>query len=406
MASPVPRANGVSSLPVLALRPLRLERIGHPWIYDNEVALPPGAGFADGSLVRIVDAKGRTLGIGYANLQSKIAARFLTRRADVTVDAAFWQGRIQQALAYRQARYQTLPPAFRLAHGEADGLPGLVVDVYPGYAVVQFLARGLEPWRGVLVDALHAALPDLQGIYERSDSPVRRLEGLEEQSGPLWGEAPPDVLEWEDAGAVILADLKTGAKTGLFLDQLDNQQAAAREARGRDVLNCFAYTGLFGLRAAHAGAASVTDVESSPAFNALNTRQWTRNALSIPHAVVAENVFDYLHALDDKGYKTDMVVLDPPAFTKSRASREGAARGYNEINRLALRLLRPGGVLVTCSCSHHLSAGEFRDIVHSAARDAGRSLKLVARRGQPSDHPVLLDAPETEYLKCLLLAVE
>ena len=221
----------------------------------------------------------------------------------------------------------------------------------------------------------------------------------------LWGETPPDVLEWEDDGAVLLADLKNGAKTGLFLDQRENQKAAAREAGGREMLNCFAYTGLFGLRGAVAGAKSVTDVEISPAFNAFNEQQWARNGFAQPHTVVTENVFDYLRAREEERYRTDMVVLDPPAFTKNRASREGAIRGYNEINRVALRLLRPGGVLVTCSCSHHLSAGEFRDIVHGAARDAGRSLRLIAQRGQPADHPVLLDAPESEYLKCLILEV-
>ena len=172
------------------------------------------------------------------------------------------------------------------------------------------------------------------------------------------------------------------------------------------MLNCFSYTGLFGLRAAHAGANSITDVEISPEFNAVNLHQWERSGLTIPHAVITENVFDYLRALDAKNYRTEMIVLDPPAFTKNRGSREGAVRGYNEINRVALRLLKPNGVLVTCSCSHHLSALEFREIVQSAARDAGRTLKLIEGRAQPADHPVLLDAPESEYLKCLILAVE
>ncbi len=399
--------------PTVTLKAQTPDRQAHPWVYDNEiVARPAPKDFTDGGLVQVKDAKGHALGVGYANFRSKIAVRYLTRRYDEAVNADFWRRRIQRALDYRRAHLGMageLPVAFRLAHGEADGLPGLVIDVYghgmpSAYAVVQFLALGLEPWREAILSALTDALP-LAGIYERSDSHVRRLEGLEEQTGVLWGEPPPDVLELEDEGAVLLVDLKTGAKTGLFLDQRENQIAAARQARGREVLNCFSYTGLFGLRAALAGAVRVTDVEISQPFNALSDRQWERNGLTVPHETVTENVFDHLRFLDGEKYRTDMVVLDPPAFTKNRASREGAARGYHEINRVAMRLLRPDGVLVTCSCSHHLDASEFRDIVHAAARDAGRSLRVIAQRGQPADHPVLLNAPESEYLKCLILAV-
>lgn len=396
------------SLPIVTLKPQTPDRRAHPWVYDNEIAVRPEAGFKDGGLVRVQDGKGRALGMGYANFRSKIAVRYLTRRAAETVSAAFWQERIQRALAYRQAHHMEngrLPTAFRLVHGESDGLPGLVIDIYQEFAVVQFLALGLEIWRDDIIAALAEALP-LKGIYERSDSPVRRLEGLEERVGTLWGEPPPDILEWQDGEAILLADLKTGAKTGLFLDQRENQRVSAMQARGRDVLNCFSYTGLFGLCAALSGAKSVTDVEISPAFSALSERQWTRNGLTIPHETITENVFDYLRRQDSEKRRMDMVVLDPPAFTKNRASREGAVRGYHEINRVALRLLRQDGVLVTCSCSHHLDAAEFRDIVHAAARDAGRSLKLIAQRGQPADHPVLLNAPESEYLKCLIFSVE
>jgi 23S rRNA (cytosine1962-C5)-methyltransferase len=412
MASPTVNSPAIKSLaiklPTIKLRPQRPDRLRHPWVYDNEIATGPPEGFENGGVVRVVDARGKTLGAGYLNGRSKIAVRYLTRRGDVPVDAAFWRSRIARAHEFRQAHYtegDTLPVAYRLVHGEADSLPGLIVDVYGPFAVVQFLALGLEPWR----EAIIAALQDLlgpTGIYERSDSAVRRLEGLEERVGVLAGEPPPDELTLDDEGMTILADLKTGAKTGLFLDQRQNQKAAANQARGRDVLNCFAYTGLFGLRAAQAGAKSVTDVEISPEFTALGRRQWEGSGVAIPHSGVTENVFDYLRSLEAGSYRTDMIVLDPPAFTKNRGSRDGAIRGYNEINRVALRLLRPGGVLVTCSCSHHLSALEFREIVEGAARDAGRTLKLIEQRGQPADHPVLLDAPESEYLKCLILAAE
>lgn len=403
MASPTVK------IPTVKLKPQRPERFRHPWVYDNEIATGPPVGFENGGVVRVQDARGKTLGLGYLNTYSKIIVRYLTRRGDVAIDHAFWRERLMQAYRYRQSHYGgeggILPCAYRLVHGESDGLPGLVVDVYGEWAVMQFLALGLEPWRETLVHSLMELLP-LRGVYERSDSTVRRLEGLEECVGVLAGEEPPEALAWEEGGTTVLANLKTGAKTGLFLDQNLNQKAAARQAKGLDVLNCFSYTGLFGLRAACAGAKSVTDVEISPDFNALNRLQWERNSPGIPHSTVTENVFDYLRALDVKNYRTDMVVLDPPAFTKNRGSRDGAIRGYNEINRGALRLLRPGGVLVTCSCSHHLSAAEFREIVQGAARDAGRSLKLIEQRGQPADHPVLLDAPESEYLKCLILTVE
>lgn len=393
------------ALPIVKLKPQRPERLRHPWVYDNEIAAGPAGDFENGGVVRVLDSRGKTLGAGYLNHKSKIAVRFLSRHRDEAVNAGFWQTRLAQAHKYRQAHYGPLPEAFRVAHGEADGLPGLIVDKYGPFLVVQFLALGLEPWREIIVAALAEQFSPA-GIYERSDSAVRKLEGLEERVGVLFGEAPPDDLTLTDDGATTLVNLKTGAKTGLFLDQMQNQKAAARQAQGRDVLNCFSYTGLFGLRAALAGAKSIVDVEISPEFNALNGRQWAQSGFTIPHEIVTENVFDYLRALEAKSYRTDMIVLDPPAFTKNRGSREGAMRGYNEINRVALRLLRPGGVLVTCSCSHHLSAPEFREIVQTSARDAGRPLKLIEGRGQPADHPVLLDAPESEYLKCLILAVE
>ncbi len=400
--------NAVMALPTVKLKPQKPDRLRHPWVYDNEIAAGPPDEFENGGVVRVLDSRGKTLGAGYLNHKSKIAVRYLSRRQGEAINANFWAARLRQASLYRAAHYSeagALPAAYRLVHGEADGLPGLIVDVYGAFLVVQFLALGLEPWRETIVAALQAQLSP-QGIYERSDSAVRKLEGLEERVGVLAGEPPPDDLLLSDDGAILLADLKTGAKTGLFLDQLQNQKAAARQASGLDVLNCFSYTGLFGLRAAYAGAKSITDVEISPEFNALNQRQWECNKLSIPHEVITENVFDHLRALENAKYRTDMIVLDPPAFTKNRSSRDGAVRGYNEINRVALRLLKPGGVLVTCSCSHHLSAPEFREIVQTAARDAGRTLKLIEGRGQPADHPVLLDAPESEYLKCLILAVE
>jgi 23S rRNA (cytosine1962-C5)-methyltransferase len=398
------------ALPLVKLKAQRPDRLSHPWVFDNEVASGPDASatdFAPGGIVRILDSKGKASGVGYYNPKSKIAVRYLTRRGDAVINAGFWKSRISAALAYRKANCSegnSLPPLYRLVHGEADGLPGLVVDIYGTFAVVQFLALGLEAWRQDIVAAIVEAT-SVRGVYERSDSAVRKLEGLEEATGVVYGDAPPDLLEIEDGGSVLLADVKNGGKTGLFLDQRHNQIFAARFAKGRHVINCFSYTGLFSLRAAVAGAASVTDIESSETFNKINEAQWERNGLSTPHTVLSQNVFDYLRQLERDKVQTDMIVLDPPAFTKNRASREGAARGYNEINRVALGLLKPGGILITCSCSHHLDAAEFREIVRAAGRDAGRTLRLVEQRGQPADHPVLMEAPESEYLKCLAISV-
>jgi len=398
------------ALPTIKLKPQRPERLTHPWIYDNEIATGPDAasGFTDGGVVKIVDARNKALGVGYLNPHSKIAVRYLSREPGTSINARFWRDRLTAAADYRRQRYMGhggLPAAYRLSHGEADGLPGLVVDIYAEFAVAQFLARGLEPWRDAITQGIVEAT-GVRGVYERSDSAVRKLEGLEEQTGLIFGEEPPALIEYQDDGVTVIVDVRNGGKTGLFLDQRDNQRAAAAEAGGRDVLNCFAYTGLFSLRAASKGAESVVDVESSETFNGLNQQQWDLNAFDAPHGVVADNVFDYLRAHERAGDKHDMIVLDPPAFTKNRASREGAARGYNEINRMAFRMLNAGGVLVTCSCSHHLTVDEFRGIVENAARDAERSVRLIAQRGQPPDHPVLLEAPESEYLKCLILAVD
>lgn len=396
--------------PVVRLKPQRPERVNHPWIYDNEVASSPHASgvFQNGNCVAVQDSRGKRLGIGYYNSKSKIVIRYLTRNPAETIDDAFWRERVRRAHAYRVARFAAqggLPSAYRLSHGEADGLPGLVVDIYGEYAVVQLLALGLEPWRSAIISAV-SEFSGCPNVYERSDSAVRKLEGLDERMGVLLGEEPPDTLEVDEGDVVSLVDIKRGGKTGLFLDQRENQRAAAKEAAGRDVLNCFSYTGLFGLRAAKAGARSMIEVEASAAFNAVNEMQWTRNGVEIPHTILADNVFDYLRNREKAGDRHDMIVLDPPAFTKNRASREGAARGYNEINRMAMRMLRADGILVTCSCSHHITTEEFRGIVEKAADDAGRTARLIAARTQPPDHPILLNVGESEYLKCLILAIE
>lgn len=395
-------------LPIIKIKAQRPERLCHPWIYDNEIVDGPEAGFVDGNLVSAFDNKERYLGTGFLNRKSRIAFRYLTRNADEVVDGQFWLKRVESAYQYRRDRYEAnggLPEAYRLIHGEADGMPGLTADVYGSFVVIQVVALGLEIWRKDLLESIVKTLGS-RGIYERSDTAQRVLEGLDEKVGLVAGEEPPEQLDLNDNGLRLLVDIKGGAKTGLFLDQRENQWAAACEAEGREVLNCFAYTGLFGLKAAYRQAASVVDVETSAKFNLINSRQWELNRFPVKHAIEASNVFDHLRSLCRQGYQTDMVILDPPAFTKSRANIDGAARGYNEINRVALKLLRSGGVLVTCSCSHHLHLEEFYGIIQKAAMDAKRELKLICERGQPADHPVLLNASESQYLKCLIFAVD
>jgi 23S rRNA (cytosine1962-C5)-methyltransferase len=401
-------------LPQITLKPLRPERYGHPWIFAGEVARGPEPAAVDGGWVQIVDHNGKTAGVGYINTRSKIVVRRVAGVEDALKgdqaepNSKWWTERIATAHAYRVARGLTGRGFYRLVHAEADGLPGLIVDVYGEFVCVQILTLGMERRKAEIVRALQKVLSPT-GIYERSDVAARGLDGLPEQVGVLAGETPPSVLTLEDDGAQILVDIKDGGKTGLFLDQIDNQKAAAREAKGREVLNVFSYTGLFGLRAAFAGAVSVEDVESSAAFQRLAQEQWTVNQSRTKRCRYSQtvgNAFDDLRHRDDAGYRADMIVLDPPAFTKSRASADSALRGYNEINRRALRLLRPGGVLVTCSCSHHLSADEFAAVVLKSARDAHRDVRVIERRGQPPDHPVLLRVPETDYLKVLILAID
>lgn len=400
-------------LPIVTLKPLRPGRYGHPWVFAGEIARGPEPDAHGGDWVALTDHNGKPAGAGYYNGASKITVRRVAlpvneqSGAPVAPTQSWWNRQIRAALDYRAARGLVERGFYRLIHAEGDGLPGLIVDIYGEYASVQILTLGMERHREEIVRALQTVVQPL-GIYERSDVGVRKLEGMDERAGLMAGEAPEDRVELADSGARILVDIKHGGKTGLFLDQIDNQKAAAREASGRDVLNVFSYTGLFGLRAGLAGAKSVEDVESSAYFQAIAQDQWQLNKAALTgckYSQTTDNAFDDLRRREENGYKADMIVLDPPAFTKTRAAADSALRGYNEINRRALRLLRPGGVLVTCSCSHHLAIEEFEAVVMKSARDAKRETRLIERRGQPADHPVLLTVPETEYLKVLILAV-
>ena len=393
--------NAFSAL--VRLKRQKPERLGHPWVFAGEIAHIPEL-IADGDIVRVLDVAGGLLGSAYINRRSKITLRYLTRN-DEAIDGQWWYDHLAAAIDRRA----WLPDvdgtnAVRLINAEADGLPGLIGDQYSDVLVVQFLALGLEPWRELLIEAL-VDLTRPTAIWERSDVSVRELEGLEQRSGLLAGREPPPLVEVFERDARLLVDIRAGQKTGMFLDQRRNRVAAATYARGARVLNCFAYSGAFGVHAGLAGATDVVNVDISGAACDLANRNMALNGLSERHQSIVANCFDLLRELSDRETRFDVVILDPPAFTKSRSTVDGAIRGYKEINLRAMRLLDSGGILVTCSCSQHIDDYLFKQMLGDAARDAHKYLRIFEQRGQGPDHPVLLSAPETQYLICVIAEV-
>ena len=368
---------------------------GHPWIFSSDVI--DRGGSAPGAAVVVLDPKGRPLGTAHYSLTSQICLRMLSTRVE-PLDAAFFRARLKAAARHR-ARVVSDSDACRLVHGEGDRLPGLIVDRYGDYLVAQMLDQGMDAARESIVSAL-AELFAPRGILLRNDAPVRAKEHLPLETTVAYGEVPGEV-EVRMNGLCWLADLKSGQKTGIFLDQRENYLAAARYAHG-EALDCFTFTGGFALHLA-ARCARVEAVDSSAAALERARRNAAANARSIE--LREADVFDLLAGYVVAKRQFQTIVLDPPAFAKSRQSREGAARGYKEINLRALRLLSPGGILVTCSCSHHVSEAALIEIVAQASLDAGRTLRVLERRTQARDHPILLTVPETHYLKCLILEV-
>ncbi len=379
------------------LRPDRERRIasGHLWVFAGEIEKVQGSP-QPGDLVDVVTHRGRFCGRGYINPHSKIRVRILTHH-DEPVDEGFLGRRVQAALALRE-RVVSGTTAYRLIFGEGDLLPGLVVDRYGDYLVVQTLSQGADR----LLPEIVRMLVDLErpvGILARNDPRVRTLEGLEQKVERLHGEVPDAVVVRE--GRVELeVDLWKGQKTGLFLDQRENHLCAAGYAHGR-VLDAFTYNGGFALQVAR-NAMSVLAVDSSSEAVARTQRNAAKNGLSNVEAREA-NVFDLLRDLHAAGERFDTIVLDPPAFAKSRSAIDKAARGYKEINLRALRLLQPGGVLVTCSCSYHIHEADLEAILEEASADVGATVTIVEKRRQGRDHPVVLGVPETYYLKCFVL---
>ncbi|HSC29307.1 MAG TPA: class I SAM-dependent rRNA methyltransferase [Vicinamibacterales bacterium] len=366
---------------------------GHPWVYRSDVVASSAAG---GETVHVEGPRGRHVGFAFFSDRSEIALRMVTRAAGVP-DTAFWRARLESAIGYRRS-LQIDATAFRLVHGEADGLPGLIVDRYADCLVVQALAQGtdrlLPDFTRLLVELTGAS-----GVLARNDPRVRLLEGLEQRVELLHGTVP-DAIEIRDGAATYVVDPFRGQKTGLFLDQRENRAAAAQYAHGR-ALDAFSYHGGFALSLARKCSEVVAVDISEDAVGRVRDNA-ARNGLTNV-ATRAANVFDELRELERRGERFDTIVLDPPAFAKNKAAVTKALSGYNEINLRALKLLAGEGVLVTCSCSYNVSEAVFADVLASAAVDARAEVIVVEKRMQARDHPVLLTVPETYYLKCFIL---
>lgn len=369
---------------------------GHPWVFVSDVIDVGSA--AAGDVVQVLDPKGRTLGTAHYSNTSQIALRLLSRRAE-QIDEEFISRRIDAALSLRKKLVHD-SQAYRLIHAEGDLLPGLIVDRYADWLVVQLLDQGMDRMKETIVAALKSIISP-QGILARNDVPSRAKENLSQKSEVLFGELPLQIefsmnqLRWR-------ADLMSGQKTGVFLDQRENYLAAARYARGR-ALDCFGGTGGFAMHLASV-CDSVDVVDSSTASLQTAKDNALLNGignLQFHHA----DAMDYLPGLVNSRRKFETVIVDPPAFTKSRSAKQGAMRGYKEINLRALRLLDTGGILVSCSCSHHVSEADLLEVIADAALDTGKQLRVLERRTQSQDHPILLTVPETHYLKCIILQV-
>jgi 23S rRNA (cytosine1962-C5)-methyltransferase len=373
----------------------------HPWIFSGAVARVDGD-LQPGRTVDILSDKGQFLARGAYSPASQIRARAWTFDPLETIDADFFQRRIQKAIAKRAPlNLDNSTDAFRLVHGESDGLPGLIVDRYGNCLVVQFLSTGAEFWRDVISDAL-VDLTGIKDIYERSDADVRELEGLQPRVGILRGNPNGKVIISEH-GLHFSVDIAGGHKTGFYLDQRRNRNRVRELAKGRDVLDCFCYTGGFSLNALAGKVKSVLSVDSSEEALKLLEENIVMNSLPVEKtATLAGDIFQVLRRFRDEGRSFDMVILDPPKFAPTAAQAEKASRGYKDINLLALKLLRPGGLLVTFSCSGGVDADLFQKIIAGAALDAGAEASILERLSQDGDHPISLNFPEGSYLKGLI----
>ncbi len=387
---------------------------GHPWVYGAEV-LPQSDPLPDGELADVVSQSGRYLGTGLVCLASKIRVRLISRNANDTFDPAFWERRLRYAVDYRRTVMGDQFGCCRLIFGEADSFPGLTVDRFGDILVTQTLSLGMDRLKPLLFPLLCRVLAEggeeIRGVYERNDAAIRQLEGLPQGKGffPVPGLEPLARTRTiiTENGIRYHVDFENGQKTGFFLDQKYNRQAVARLARGRRVLDCFTHTGSFALNAAKGGAAAVTAVDISQAAVELVAENAALNGLTEVVAPRAADIFDLLPALAAQPGKApyDFIILDPPAFTKSRKTVPAAMRGYKELNYRAMKLLPRGGYLATCSCSHFATPELFEGMLRAAAQDAGVQLRQIESRQQSPDHPILWNVPETNYLKFYLFQV-
>ena len=392
----------------------KLLRGGHVWVYGDEITAAEGTP-EDGALTDVFSGKGKYLGTGFYNSHSKIRVRIISKNTNDTFDEKFWERRLSYAVAYRKTVMgDTDFRCCRLIFGEADQFPGLTIDRFENILVAEVLSLGIEKIKGMLFPALVRILremgEEIDGIYERNDSPIRKLEGMETGCGffPLPG--LPDQESGEvtitENGIRYFVDVVNGQKTGFFLDQKYNRRAIRQIARGKRVLDCFTHTGSFGLNAAAAGALHVTSVDISADAIAMAKRNAKENGLDGRMDFMIADVFDLLSVLQkEKKSDYDFIILDPPAFTKSRDTLRNAIKGYREINYLAMKLLPRGGYLATCSCSHFMTETYFKQMLHNAAEDAGVSLRQIEARQQAPDHPILWNVPETDYLKFYIFQI-
>lgn len=383
----------------------RMLKSGGLWIFDNEIASILGS-FEDGDIVAVHDFDGYGFGKGFINRNSKIRVRMMTRNRHQEIDEAFLKMRVQEAWDYRKKVSDT--GSCRVIFGEADFLPGLVVDKFSDVLVVQSLALGIDRLKDQIVELLKEVLAadgiKIRGVYERSDAKVRRQEGMELYKGFI-GEAFDTNVEIEENGVRYMVDVKDGQKTGFFLDQKYNRKAIQHLCKDAKVLDCFTHTGSFALNAGYGGAKEVTGVDASELAVEQAILNSKLNGMEDRVKFICRDVFELLPELEEKGEKFDVVILDPPAFTKSRNSVKNAVKGYREINLRAMKLVRDGGFLATCSCSHFMTYELFTQTIHQAARNVHKRLRQVEYRTQAPDHPILWAAEESYYLKFYIFQV-
>ncbi len=377
----------------------------HPWIFSGAIQNEDHVGTA-GETIDVVSSKGDWLARGSYSPQSQIRVRIWTWDIHEQVNSEFFFNRLQRAIRMREQLLDTNRiTAYRIINSESDGLPGLIVDRYGDFLVCQFLSAGAEFWSNEIVKQLHELFPNAN-IYNRSDVEVRQKEGLSPHQGVLWGALPPKLIEIQEGDVRMVVDILEGHKTGAYLDQRENRMAVAPFSEGKLVLNCFAYTGGFGLWAMHRGAAHVVNIDSSHYFLELAQKNAALNGFD-PHKFenIHGDVFELLRQFREQGRRFDIIILDPPKFAESVSQLQKASRGYKDINWLAFQLLNPGGFVFTFSCSGHVSPDLFQKIVADAALDARREVQLIRYLSQSADHPISLNFPEARYLKGIICQV-